>query len=137
MNGMRTFHLEIVSPDGLEYEGEVESLLVHTTEGDVEILCGHMDYIGAVAIGRVRVREADGTSRLASCAGGFLSVTKECVRLVTVTFEFAEDIDAKRARAAKERAERTISNAKDRREKQLAEAKLARALNRIHIAETK
>ena len=134
---MRTFHLEIVSPDGLEYEGEVESLLVHTTEGDVEILCGHMDYIGAVAVGRARVREADGTSRLASCSGGFLSVTKECVRLVAVTFEFAEDIDAKRAQAAKERAERTIANAKDRREKQLAEAKLARALNRIHIAKNK
>ena len=131
---MRTFHLEIVTPDGLVFDGEAESLLVHTTNGDVEILCGHMDYIGALAVGRARVRGADGVSRLASCSGGFLSVTKESVRLVAVTFEFAENIDEKRALEAKDNAERAIRNAKDRREKQLAEAKLARALNRIHIA---
>jgi len=54
--------------------------------------------------------------------------------LVAVTFEFAENIDEKRALAAKERADEAVANAKDRRAKQLAEAKLARALNRIHVA---
>ena len=130
---MRTFHLEIVTPDGLVYDGEAESLLVHTTEGDVEILRGHMDYIAAVDIGRARVL-ANGQSRTASCAGGFLSVSAGAVRLVAVTFEFAEDIDEKRALAAKERAESAIANAKDRQAKKIAEAKLMRALNRLRIA---
>ena len=130
---MRTFHLEIVTPDGLVFDGEAESLLVHTTEGDVEILRGHMDYIAAVDIGRARVL-ANGQSRTASCAGGFLSVSAGAVRLVAVTFEFAEDIDEKRALAAKERAESAIANAKDRQAKKIAEAKLMRALNRIRIA---
>ena len=130
---MRTFHLEIVTPDGLVFDGEAESLLVHTTEGDVEILRGHMDYIAAVDIGRARVL-ANGQSRTASCAGGFLSVSAGAVRLVAVTFEFAEDIDEKRALAAKERAESAIANAKDRQAKKIAEAKLMRALNRLRIA---
>ena len=38
---MKSFHIEIVTPDGIEYEGEVESLLVRTDDGDVEILAGH------------------------------------------------------------------------------------------------
>ena len=130
---MRTFHLEIVTPDGLVFDGEAESLLVHTTEGDVEILRGHMDYIAAIDIGRARVL-ANGQSRTASCAGGFLSVSAGEVRLVAVTFEFAEDIDEKRALAAKERAENAIANAKDRQAKRIAEAKLMRALNRLRIA---
>ena len=130
---MRTFHLEIVTPDGLLFDGEAESLLVHTTEGDVEILRGHTDYVAAVDVGRARVLE-NGVSRKASCSGGFLSVSGGAVRLVAVTFEFAEDIDEKRALAAKERAERAIRNAKDRREKDIAEAKLLRALNRLRIA---
>ena len=130
---MRTFHLEIVTPDGLVFDGEAESLLVHTTEGDVEILRGHMDYIAAVDIGRARVL-ANGQSRTASCAGGFLSVSAGAVRMVAVTFEFAEDIDEKRALAAKERAENAIASAKDRQAKKIAEAKLMRALNRIRIA---
>ena len=129
---MRTFHLEIVTPDGLEFDGEAESLLVHTTEGDVEILCGHMDYIAAVDVGRARVL-VNGESKAASCAGGFLSVSGGEVRLVAVTFEFAEDIDEKRAQAAKERAEKAIANAKDRQAKKIAEAKLLRALNRLRI----
>ena len=130
---MRTFHLEIVTPDGLAFDGKAESLLVHTTDGDAEILCGHEDYIAAIDIGRARVIE-NGQSREASCSGGFLSVSGGRVRLVAVTFEFAENIDEKRALAAKSRAEQRIANAKDRREKQIAEAKLARALNRLRIA---
>ena len=130
---MRTFHLEIVTPDGLVFDGEAESLLVHTTDGDVEILRGHTDYIAAVDIGRARVL-ANGQSKVASCAGGFLSVSGGEVRLVAVTFEFAEDIDENRAQAAKERAENAIANAKDLREKKIAEAKLMRALNRLRIA---
>ena len=130
---MRTFHLEIVTPDGLVFDGEAESLLIHTTEGDVEILRGHMDYIAAIDVGRARVL-ADGQSKTASCAGGFLSVSAGAVRLVAVTFEFAEDIDEKRALAAKERAESAIANAKDRQAKKIAEAKLMRALNRLRIA---
>ena len=134
---MRTFHLEIVTPDGLVYDGEAQSLLAHTTDGDVEILCGHTDLIAPIEIGRARVLDAEGKAKIASCAGGFLSVSKSAVRLVAVTFEFAEDIDLNRAKAAKERAEQALSNAKDRKATQLAEAKLARALNRIHIAESK
>ena len=130
---MRAFHLEIVTPDGSAFDGEAESLLVHTTEGDVEILCGHMDYIATVDIGRARVL-VNGVPRMASCSGGFLSVSEGNVRLVAVTFEFAEDIDEKRALAAKERAELAIANAKDRQAKNIAEAKLLRALNRLRIA---
>ena len=130
---MRTFHLEIVTPDGLVFDGEAESLLIHTTEGDVEILRGHMDYIAAVDIGRARVL-INGQSKVASCAGGFLSVSAGEVRRVAVTFEFAEDIDAKRALDATERAESASANAKDRQAKKIAEAKLMRALNRLRIA---
>ena len=134
---MRTFHLEIVTPDGLAYDGEAQSLLVHTTDGDVEILRGHTDLIAPVDIGRARVLDEQGKARLASCAGGFLCVTKDGVRLVSVTFEFAEDIDINRAKAAKERAEQALANAKDRKATQLAEAKLARAINRIRVFEIK
>ena len=134
---MRTFHLEIVTPDGLAYNGEAQSLLVHTTDGDVEILRGHTDFIAPIDIGRARVLDADGNPHLASCAGGFLSVSQGAVRLVAVTFEFAENIDIERARAAKARAEQALANAKDRKATQLAEAKLARALNRIRISELK
>ena len=130
---MRKFKLEIVSPDGVEFIGEIESLLVRTDEGDVEILAGHADYLAAISVGRARIL-SDGEARLASVSGGFISVTKKCTRLAVTTFEFSEDIDLARATSAKERAEAAISAAKSDKDLRIAEAKLKRAINRISVS---
>ena len=133
---MRAFNIEIVTPDGLKYSGEVESLLVRTTEGDIEILAGHTDFLASLATGRARLI-VDGKTRLASASGGFLSVKGGKVRLCATTFEFAEDIDLKRAEEAKARAEAALSNARDDREERILRAKLMRAASRIKVADTK
>ena len=131
---MKPFHLEIVTPDGLAFDGEAESLLVRTDDGDVEILAGHTDFLASVAIGRARIRTPDGEERYASAAGGFLSIAHGEVKLVAITFEFAEHIDLSRAESAKAAAEAALEKAKGEREERVAKAKLARALNRINIA---
>ena len=130
---MKTFHLEIVTPDGLLFKGEAESLLLHTDDGDVEVMAGHMDYMASVATGRARVITG-GVSKFASCSGGFLTVTAEGVILAAVTFEFADSIDVERAEKAKEKAERRLAAAADEREATLAKARLERALTRIKVA---
>ena len=133
---MTPFHLDIVTIYGSFYSGEVESLLVHTDDGDVEILAGHADFLGSVATGRVRIIEEGGRKRPASCSGGFISVANKSVKLVTNTFEFADEIDLDRAIKAKENAEKVLERATDTREITLAKAKLRRALSRIDVAES-
>ena len=133
---MNEFHLEIVTPDGIEFEGMAQSLLVKCESGDVEILARHTDYFGSLGIGRARIKTKHG-SRFASCAGGFLSVSGGNVRLIATTFEFAEDIDVKRAEKAKELAEIKIAEAKNNRALDAAKAKLQRALSRISVANMK
>jgi F-type H+-transporting ATPase subunit epsilon len=133
---MRSFHLEIVTPDGTAFDGEAESLLVRTDNGDVEILASHTDYIASVGTGRARII-AGGKERLASSSGGFLTVESGNVRLVAITFEFADEIDLDRARRAKEAAEATIAAARDDKSVELAKAKLQRALSRINVANDK
>ena len=131
---MKEFFLEIVTPEGTVFSGNAESLLVRTSEGDVEIMAGHTDYFAAIGIGIAKLKTAEAT-RPASCAGGLLSVVGGQVSLAATTFEFAESIDIQRAKAAKETAEQKISSAKDERTIRLAKAKLARALNRINASE--
>ena len=130
---MRAFNIEIVTPDGIEYSGEAESLLVRTTEGDIEILAGHTDFLASLATGRARLI-IDGKTRNASTSGGFISVKGGKVRMCATTFEFAEDIDLKRAEEAKARAEAALSIAKDEREERILRAKLMRAVSRIQVA---
>ena len=131
---MSEFHLTVVTPDGKEFDGNAESLLVKTETGEVEILAKHADYFASLGIGRAKIK-ANGETKLASCAGGFISVKKNEVMLVATTFEFADEIDLERAIAAKAKAEEAISSASDDKMILLAKAKLARAVNRINVSE--
>ena len=133
---MKSFHVEIVTPDGIEYDGQVESLLVRADDGDVEILAGHTDLVAPVGVGRARLL-IDGKPRFASVNGGFLSVKNGEARLCAITFEFSDQIDLKRAEAAKTKAEASIKSAADDRTVRIAKAKLARAASRIDVASMK
>ena len=131
---MKEFHLEIVTPDGLAYEGMIESLLVNTSEGTVEFLAGHIDYVTALGIGKIRIKE-NGKDRFASVSGGFVTVSQSEVKLVAITFEFAENIDIDRAKLAKQRATDVIATSKDSKAVEIAKLKLQRALSRIKVYE--
>jgi F-type H+-transporting ATPase subunit epsilon len=133
---MKSFHVEIVTPDGLEFDGMVESLLVRAEDGDVEILAGHTDLIASIGVGRARII-VNGEKRFASVNSGFLSVENGEARLCAITFEFADQIDLKRAEAAKEKAEATIKTASDDMAVRVAKAKLMRAASRIKVANMK
>ena len=76
-----TFELQIVTPDGLIFEGEAEKLFCRTIAGDVCILARHCNYMTALGMGEARVTMADGTVRRAACIGGMLAVTGGKARL--------------------------------------------------------
>ena len=133
---MREFHLQIVTPDGAVFDGMAESLLVRSEMGDIEIMAGHADLFASLGIGRTRIKTLE-KNLLGSSAGGFVSVSHGEVKLVATTFEFKENIDLDRAKAAKDNAEARLSDAKSDKEILLAKAKLKRALNRIDVATLK
>lgn len=131
---MNEFDLQIVTPDGLMFEGKAHKLIVRTTEGDVGILAKHTNYVAALSIGVARIFTADG-ERKGACAGGMLSVTDGTVRIVASTFEWSEDIDTVRAQRAKEKAEKKLSqSSKSDYEYRLAEIKLKKSLTRLNAS---
>jgi len=131
---MTPFSLKIVTPDGLEFEGQAEELIVRTTSGDVGILAGHLNCVAPLGMGRATV-VMDGQKRYAACIGGMLSVVNGAVTLVPTTFEWADEIDTNRAEASYQRAQATLQdkNATDT-DLKLAEARLRRALVRKNVA---
>ena len=131
---MTEFDLQIVTPDGLMFEGKAQKVIVRTTEGDVGILAKHTDYVAALSIGVARVFTADG-ERKGACAGGMLSVTGSVVRIAASTFEWSEDIDIDRAKRAKEKAEKKLAESKKSDyEHNLAEIKLKKSLARLNAS---
>ena len=130
---MTSYRLQIVTPDGLRFDGQAEKLIVRSTTGDVCTLPRHINYVTVLGMGEARVW-IDGRERHAACIGGMLSVHDGEVRLVASTFEWQEDIDADRAGEAKERAqEKLAKGGLSDKEYKIAEAKLQRALVRLSV----
>ena len=132
---MKSFHLSIVTPDGTQFDGEAEELVVRTISGDMGIMAGHINCVTALGMGKALV-VADGKKREAACIGGILSVLDGKVSLVPTTFEWADAIDVKRAEAAEEKARKMLDDKAHMTsvEQRLAEARLKRALVRKSVA---
>ena len=133
---MSTFLLKIVTPDGLQFEGQAEKLIVRTISGDVAILARHINYVSPLGMGQAVVVAQDGTRRTAACIGGLLSVINGEVDLVPTTFEWADKIDLSRAERAYDRADKILKDSKSSdTDLKMAEARLRRALVRKSVAQ--
>ena len=134
---MTAFQLKIVTPDGLEYDGPAEEVVVRTTSGDMGVLAGHINCVAPLGMGRAMFI-INGQKKYAACIGGMLSVNAGQVTLVPTTFEWAEEIDVARAERAAQKAQSVISaNPASNAELAMAEAKLKRALVRKSVANRK
>lgn len=134
---MTSFPLKIVTPDGMEFEGEAQELVVRTTAGDLGVLAGHINCVASLGMGRATI-VVEGKPRYAACIGGMLSVSDGSVTLVPTTFEWADEIDASRAEASYQRAQNVLQRRDaSRTEVKLAEARLRRALVRKSVASYK
>lgn len=65
--------LKLVSPEKIEYDGEVESVLVPGTLGKFEILDNHAPIISSLEKGIVEYKTASGKQRV-EIIGGFVAV---------------------------------------------------------------
>lgn len=134
---MSSFPLQIVTPDGLLFDGQAEEIIVRTVSGDLGVLSGHVNCVAPLGMGRATI-VTDGQKRYAACIGGILSVLDGSVRLVPTTFEWAENIDADRAALSADKARKTLESKQvSERELKLAEARLKRALVRKSVTEYK
>ena len=132
---MATFRLQVVSMDGLEYDGEVQLIKLRTIHGDLAILARHMNYVTAIGMGTATVVMEDGTERKAACIGGMLSMMNNLCRVIPTTWEWGDEIDLERAMDAKRRAEERLAESNLEEQARVnAEAKLYRALVRIGSA---
>ncbi len=134
---MTPFSLKIVTPDGVQFDGQAQELIVRSTTGDIGILAGHINCVTPLGMGQATV-VVDGQTRYAACIGGMLSVVGGKVTLVPTTFEWADGIDLARAQASEDRAKKVLSDkGSSDTEVRLAEARLKRALVRKSVASRK
>ena len=100
--------------------------------GDIAFLSGHAPFLGALEIGRVKVKTREGDDVEAAVHGGFVHVRDNAVIILSDVAELADDIDADRARRAKDAADKRASDSSED-DNTDAEAALARANVRLDL----
>ena len=87
---MSTFKLVVSTPDGNKFSGDVVSLSVRGTEGDLMVMAGHIPFITAVKPCECTIMLNDGSEKKGETEGGLLTVSKEETTLLSSTFSFKE-----------------------------------------------
>ena len=131
-----TFTLRVVSPEGNVLKEEAEFVVLPGETGEIGILPNHAPLITAMAIGVIRYT-VNGSVHRISTSGGFVEVADNKVTILADTAERGEMIDLERAMAAKERAEKRLSQKLQDVDFRRAELALSRALARINAAQNK
>ena len=131
---MSTFQLDILAAEGPFFSGACESLVVPTPEGQRGILAHRANIISAIVPGKLTFRTPDGQEHRAAVSSGMIKVEDNTVLMLVDSAERPEDIDANRARLAEERAREELLQKRSLREYRMAEANLARALNRLRVS---
>ncbi len=130
-----TLHLEIVTPERLAYEDDVDMVLVPGIDGELGILPHHTPLVSLLGVGELEIRKG-GTSESFAIAGGFLQVRPDKVVVMAETADLASDIDLAKAEEARREAERAIeSGFHEGADLSAARAQLQQALIRIRVAE--
>lgn len=131
---MPLFPLQIVSPERVTYEGDVESFWAPGAEGNFQVLSGHIPFVTYLRVGEISFRDQNGHRRYLATSGGFVEVLRTGVTVLAETVEFAEDIDSSRAELSKERALARLHKPESGTDVDRANASIARALNRVQVS---
>lgn len=73
--------LKIVSPEKVEFEGEVKCVVVPGTQGQFEILINHAPIISSLEKGTVSYETASGEKRTLDIYAGFVSVMQNQINV--------------------------------------------------------
>jgi F-type H+-transporting ATPase subunit epsilon len=132
---MKTVKVSVVTPDGPVYDSEVEMVSAKSKAGELGILPGHIPLVAPLSIATVRLKQGSTTENVA-VHGGFLEVRPDKITILAQAAELPSDIDVNRARAAKDRAEKRLQEAKNNEiDFNRAELALRRAMMRLDVSE--
>lgn len=126
------FLLRIITPDRVFYESQIDMVEFNTTEGEIGVLPGHIPLTVIIKPGILYISEQDGEKEAALHAG-FAEILPDQVTILAEIIEWPDEIDEKRATAAKERAEERLRSRTPETDIARAETALQRAIARIQV----
>lgn len=131
---MATFKLKIVASNKVFFDGDCEQLVIPIAgDGLKGFLANHENVVAPIEFGEMKITPANGDVIEAFIGSGFIEFFDNEADVVCISAELPEEIDKRRAKEAKERAEEELRQKQSVTEFRQSQADLARAMERLKI----
>ena len=130
---MATMKLEIITAEGVVFEGDVEGVVAPGSEGELGILPHHAALMTMLKPGELLIRPAEGEEQYLAVAGGFMEVTGDRIIVLADAAERVAEIDEARAQEAVRQAQESIDRRGADTDLERAVASLRRSAARVQV----
>ena len=113
MAGETKFEVEILTPEGEVFSGEVSQVSTRTAGGEIGILANHAPLLAALKPAELRLYDDGGEPRRYAQAHGWLQVFGNHARLLVEEALAPEDLDAGTLKEQLSDAEQRLSEAEE------------------------
>lgn len=134
---MRTFHLEILTPEHPFYVGECVSLVIPISDGMLGIMAGHTPLTVAIHDGCVVFTLPDGTKTECAVSRGMLNFDQNGARLLCDFAVLPECIDEEKERRELEEAELALKEKQSHVDYVVNRLTVIKTLNNLKIKQNK
>ena len=84
------YRLEVITPQGIAYQGDVVHSFVPAEDGFVGVLANHAPYVTSSSGGRFEIREKEGETKRFRVGTGFFEVAGNQASFLTQSFQAFE-----------------------------------------------
>ncbi len=113
MAGEGKFEVEVLTPEGEVFEGEVRQVSTRTAVGEIGILANHAPLLAALRPAELRLHVSDSETRRYAQAHGWLQVFGNRARLLVEEAIAPEDLDAATLKDQLADAEQRLAEAEE------------------------
>ena len=127
-----SIELQIVTPDRMLVQEQVDEVEIPGVDGYFGVLPGHTPLLAALSVGELWFRKGQDKTYLA-IAYGFAEVLPDRVTILAQLAERAEDIDVERAESARSRAAQRLDQKSDV-DYERARLALTKSMTRLQVS---
>ena len=132
-----TFGLQVMSINGIFYDGRASAVVLPCLDGQLELCAHHEEMWVAIYAGELKIRKPDGEWITGVSGNGSVQFANNRCLILADTVEKPEEIDIRRAQEALEIAEEKMRQKNSIAEYKMSEAAVARALSRLKASSGK
>ncbi len=125
--------LEILTPGKKVFSDDVDNVILPGLKGYFGVFPGHTPFVAALKTGEIKIgAEKDGD--IFAAGSGIAEVQPGSISVLVETCENANEVDVKRAEAARDRAQDRLKEGRKSWDMDRAQFALTRALVRLKVA---